>query len=75
MLNKINTKIVDLVKELEAISENGLDFETRNGYIVANIKCYEWIDQTDVLKICKDNNYSEKVTKKNLKGVQPRPLI
>jgi hypothetical protein len=67
MLNKINTKIVDLVKELEAISENALDFETRQGHIVANIKCYEWLDQDDVLEICKKNNYSEKVTKKILK--------
>jgi RNA binding exosome subunit len=67
MLNKINTKIVDLVKELEAISENALDFETREGHIVANIKCYEWLDQDDVLEICKKNNYSEKVTRKILK--------
>jgi hypothetical protein len=67
MLNKINTKILEVTKELQSISENELDFETRDGYIVANIKCYEWIDQTDVLKICEENNYSKKVTKKVIK--------
>lgn len=74
-ISKINEKIFSLVSELNDLENQDHDFNTRGNKIVANIKVYDWIDNDDVLKICQDQNYSKKQTKKVCKEFNDDRLI
>jgi hypothetical protein len=66
-ISKINETIFNLVSEIAELQDTKHDFDTRSGKICANIKVYEWIDEDDVLTICKKKNISPKQAKKVLK--------
>lgn len=51
-LKKLSAAYLNLMSEAE-------DFDTRDKYLVANIKTYIWLDKDDILKICKDRGLSE----------------
>ena len=55
-LNKTNQKISDLINEAFEIMEFNADehYDTREDYIVGNIKNYEWLDENDVLKAIRE---------------------
>ncbi len=55
-LNKTNQKISDLIDEAFTAMEFNADehYNTREGYIVGNIKNYEWLDENDVLKAIRE---------------------
>lgn len=62
-LSKINQELLSVSKELVKFHGFSLsdEFDSRDGYIVANIKCYDYLDDDDVRKICKDFGYSEDI--------------
>ena len=66
-ISKVNEKIYSLVDRLNELSDYNPndDFDTRERMICANIKVYDWLDEYDVLKVCKDLGI--KKTKKVLK--------
>lgn len=52
LLDKLAKTYLDLMSDAE-------DFDTRDKYLVANIKTYTWLDEDDILTICKTRGLSE----------------
>lgn len=49
-ISKINQELEKACNELnDLIKDHSEDFDTRGGYLVANIKNYQWLDEDDVL--------------------------
>lgn len=57
-ISKINQQLIEANDRLTEIAEYdaNTDFDTRSGYICANIKVYEWLDSSDLDQIIKENN-------------------
>lgn len=65
-LSKINAEIKSILNSINEYSELDLnnEFDTRDGYIVANIKVYDWLKDDDVLKVIENNqleNYKTEI--------------
>ena len=57
-LSKINEQIKEVLNSINEFSEKDLNqtFDTREGYIVANIKVYDWLDNEDVWAIIQSSS-------------------
>lgn len=62
-ISKANEKFYSLLQKAVEINDNPLnEYDTRDGYIVGNIKTYEWLDNSDLDKVLKEKGLNQEET-------------